>query len=274
MKIKRFIALLCVAVLSVSLLCSCNKKNKNNDTPNTTNTNESKPKKEKDEKSQKKLEIELDKYKQKMELNDDGSKPNVKDYDFEKAYSSTSDEISSSIDEEDHTYVGGICSRCGKADKSKPYLALTTLIKNSGVKSNQAEFSIINDVGENTYSIVYNEKNNDITLIKNELQGKKRNIVILLPKDTDTLIINYLDNNKNNCPCILSAKNFTYEENIKLDTFKGTDTQKSEAETYTKDSCTVLMTVLYSFLKDSNSGLTLKNFGFTSYVPYGSKAKN
>lgn len=273
MKIKRFFALLCVAVLSVSLLCSCNKKNKNNDTPNTTNTHVSKPKKEKDEESQKKLDIELDKYKQKINLNDDSSTPNIKDYDFEKAYNSTSEEISSNIDEKDHTYVGGICSICGKADKSNPYLALSTLIKNNGVKSNQTEFSINNDVGESTYSITYNEKNNDITLIKNELQGKKRNIVVLLPKGTDTLIINYIDNNKNDCSCILSAKSFTYEENIKLDTFNGTETQKAEAETYTKDSCTILMTVLNNFLKDSNSGLTLKNFGFASYVPYGLETK-
>lgn len=260
MKLKQIIALLFVATLSLSIFCSCGKKDKNKSNASTTTT-------EQETKKTETTEENVPVVATTSPTEETKKNKNVKKYSSKKASSKkTSSSSTKTPTKHKHKYVNGICS-CGKANKSKPHLALTTLLKKYGKLDEDKCYSKEYLVGNTYYVFYFDPSDKSYNICCSEiLNGKPlRGVGLSFCDKSDSLIVGYFDDNQRESGCILSRSSFSSNTNISLNKFSGTEKQKSEATAYTKKSSKLIMSKFNSFLSSTKSGLTLKDLGFVNY---------
>lgn len=225
------------------------------------------------------LKNSKNKYKQKLISNNSEKTPSAEDYDFSYVKEVSNDLDESTIEDDlEHNYVCGICTNCGKADNSKPNLALATLLKRDGTyNKSEITYSKNDKVSKNLYSIIYDGTSKTSYLKNTVYNGKSVDYTIYLdiPNDKKNLVIRYekVEDNGSITPytCVINANNYIVNTTIVFNDYNGSEKQKNEIESISKNSANVLMKYLNSYLNSTESGLILKDFGFYSYIPIGSK---
>lgn len=302
MKTKQLLALLCVVTLSISVMCSCGKKSENNSTTTTKKSTSTTKEDISSDDSKEKIPLAIDKYKQKLVVKDDTGNLSVKNYDFKKAYESTTTAASSSSNgsavapannprssgynvvyskvdrpkgisyketqptQHTHNYVNGVCS-CGKADKSNPNEALSTLLKKHTQKVPNTNCYSYMTVTENmVYSVSYDENDNDNFLFAAERKDDKylRGVYLFFPDENGDFGIMY-EKDGNMYYCVLSAKDFTSKTKMEFYDEKENHIDNVEIQSFAQNSTRILMATFNDFLNQTQCGLTLKDFGFENY---------